>query len=295
MQKALLFSFKVSMAVFLHSTCFAIVNGQDVTKEDWKNKTVESVVVQISSKISNRTSGVTLNEERICTGSILTPKLVLTAAHCFSSNGTVKVFQGRSLNQGPFYQVEKILKMTGNQDVSDFKSKELRQADVAILVLKEPIQGGFKAVKLPSLSNLTSVTKELYVIGYGRDSLTLRNLENPYYSLRKGKTDQFEFLDQMIKIDPTNGRPSICEGDSGGPLLEVQDTGEIVLWGSAVSVGFSPKAAGLIAEDAQKKEIKTPEEIFRDNPKADLCQRPGAYLRTQAILPWIEKVKQLYP
>ncbi len=273
----------------------AIVNGKDVTSKDWKNKTVESVVVQVSIELEPREYQARYKESKICTGVILNQRLVMTAAHCMSKGSTVRVYQTRSVDQGESYPVERILKMTGSQEVSDFFDQKSRQADIAILVLREPLRGSFQNVVLPRTTQLHPSSQGLFVIGYGRSSLTRKNLNSPDYKLRKGVTDQFTVLDQVITVDPSNGRPGVCEGDSGGPLLESLQSGDFLLWGTAVSVGSSPGTAGLVSEEKQRQKVSTPQEIFKKNPKLDLCKRSSFYLKTQVILPWINKVIAMYP
>lgn len=159
-----------------------------------------------------------------CTGTLIAPRVVLTAKHCVRNGSqdaaaparNFRVFIGSS--QRSFTEqlsVSEVRAAPGSWDIQD-------ATDVATLILSSPAQGAEPAeVSFDSPFRLQATT--LTSVGFGQTpsgSTGTKMTQNTTMDFVQGN---FIFV-----------RPSICQGDSGGPLFG--EDGRV--WGVA-SFGYS--------------------------------------------------------
>jgi secreted trypsin-like serine protease len=211
----------------------------------------------------------------LCTGTVVAPRLVLTAGHCAENVETGVV------NEASGYRV-----VTGNVnwtasprevfDVTDvvpypgYESSGLLSdwGDAALLVLSSPTSA-------PAIPFVDAAEPELWragkagvIAGWGETSpeqvrltealrWTPTVLQSPEWC--SDNFSGFHPLGQLCAIDAPSDAAGACEGDSGGPLLVMRSAGEFAEVGITVQV-------------------------------ADECstRHPTVFTRTSMVAPWID-------
>ncbi len=168
-----------------------------------------------------------------CSGSLIAPTVVVTAAHCF-------IFLGQAQTAKVSFDSE----VTDSSiwiDASDFVLHpefcigcapgwpRVDTHDVAVVILSQAVNNkGFASLSAlgfaETMANHTSVT----FVGYGAVGISRGKSPNAFQvnSLRNYAPSVFianegVLTDEFIKLtmNPGNGKGGICFGDSGGPAL----------------------------------------------------------------------------
>ena len=193
-----------------------------------------------------------------CTGTLIAPTVVLTAAHCVQpgavyklaetgSDGKPQLADTRAVTIHPAFNLQA---MTAHRAT----------ADVALLQLQNPPQGKSPAALAPPLT-ITSAGTRLTVAGIG---VTIPGSGKSAGSVRvaslavTGKPGTL----QVRLVDPTTGgtREGIgaCTGDSGGPVIQDGPDGPrivgVISWSTGPNAG--PGCGGLTGV--------TPLTLYRD-------------------------------
>jgi len=210
-------------------------------------------MVAILDKNYNRDSAETFS---ICGGSLITPSVVLTGAHCvykYAPSG-IKIRAGewdtQSITERVPYQERDVAKIIRHEQ---FLNTTLFN-NVALLILSEPL---FKAdnvgtVCLPP-QNLKFNSKNCFTMGWGKDvfgkqgrrQVILKKIELPTVSfntcqqyLRDTRLGKFFELHKSFMCAGGESGKDACTGDGGSPLVcpDPENTGRyyqagIVSWG----------------------------------------------------------------
>lgn len=192
-----------------------------------------------------------------CSGTLLSPTVMLTAGHCVESEGrtndvtyvrfTEDPLQGRAAYRSTqawlkaeWHAVSRVIPHPEFDDFAAFPNT----FDVGLVVLKEPVYLNTygKLPELRLLERLSGQNKLFTAVGYGMQGL-IKPFESDLWARYAGTT-------RLLEVNSTfNGpghsakfsnNPGIgggtCFGDSGGPIFE--GTSNII--GAITSFGFTP-------------------------------------------------------
>jgi secreted trypsin-like serine protease len=152
-----------------------------------------------------------------CSGTLISPTVFLTAAHCDIDTSTVyvtfdSVYTSKSkLYSGTFYADPQF-----NQSQSD-------PHDIAVVVFDKPIQG-IEPAQLPTLGQFDDVSKDqqFTVVGYGGQEAVnqpggpvIGYLDTREYAVSTLNAVGPSYL--RLSQNPATGSGGACYGDSGGP------------------------------------------------------------------------------
>jgi hypothetical protein len=164
----------------------------------------------------------------LCTGTLVRPDVVLTAAHCIPSEGYFEVKYGvTSLGE-----VGKTYTVNATWVHPRYSKSKFGVNDIGLLKLREPILG---AVTLPLASQKTikfaEGSKDIRILGWGED----QNGEVATYLRSARLNNQSSFLSRLlgksfnkntwVAAGKYNSVEKVyaggCSGDSGGPLVGI--------------------------------------------------------------------------
>lgn len=166
-----------------------------------------------------------------CTGTLIAPTAVLTAAHCVDPDLTGGIVPGFSLALDtttgnpaitPGLQTFKHESFDINADITDGLAQFF---DVGVVILAQPITE-VAPVKMPRPDQAASITAgmDLAIVGYGRTS----NATNDTGVMYDAMTKLISFNPTEIQVGMGSPQPQNCNGDSGGPALAELDGRRVV-------------------------------------------------------------------
>jgi secreted trypsin-like serine protease len=158
-----------------------------------------------------------------CTGTLISPTVMLTAAHCNPGVATVKVtFESKVSNAGAMYLGRFIAHAGYNAAQND-------PHDIAVIVFDRPING-ITPARLPTLGLFDTLKKNgmlansrYTAVGFGGQERSFDGKGQPvilYEDQREFSVSTFDALNQAwlrLSQNLATGNSGTCYGDSGGP------------------------------------------------------------------------------
>lgn len=153
----------------------------------------------------------------LCTGTMVTPTVVLTAAHCLTDAVGGGIVIGDAGN---------VLVVRG---VQAFRHPGFRQVSASVFINDVALIRLEAAVNLPTLPILISSSPaagdKAQIFGYGQDTPAPANAA----LLRSGEVRISSLNADVITVDFNGDGSKVCHGDSGGPLLSSTAQGAAII------------------------------------------------------------------
>lgn len=214
LRSAALATFACLSSTTYSPSALAVVGGEYL---DSMNPIAQSTVGLVSYNEGDTTG-------EWCTGSIVAPHLILTAAHCLSPELNItKIIFSADLRD------EKALSVIASHRIPHPKftgnARNKRDGwDIGIVRFEEEIPTGFQPIKIPEkklYSKLVSYDSTYWLAGFGDHSYFDTSSE---FRLKSASLQFMQYDDKRNHIQffqRTSG--ALCSGDSGGPLIVFAD------------------------------------------------------------------------
>ncbi|MBN2359128.1 MAG: trypsin-like serine protease [Deltaproteobacteria bacterium] len=211
------------------------IGGVNSAKEAVINGTNSPTLFTISENKQNAIGALREYGQEFCTGTLIAPQVVVSAAHCVGAAVTHLDFAIGPDSASPSAVIP-IKKVLANPNYNNSSYNITARADVAVYILKNPATQYFSAIEpIPfndsALSDLRG--KQVQNVGYG--------VTSPYSSSNTRRYWTAETVAEVSSYDFTTyfeqNNSGTCNGDSGGPSLYQVD-GELrvvatVSWGDS--------------------------------------------------------------
>lgn len=197
----------IGILIFICSTlpAFAIIGGERVQEDN--------LVAQSTVGLSHG-----------CTGTLIAPDIVLTAAHCLLGRMDVEVFfgtrrRGSERIMADSFRIHPDYNPSASGGLTPQEPASEPIHDIAVIKLVSSAPSGFTPVPLSSGQDL-SMGDSLILAGYGQTNFLI-----PGFGRLYSVESIFNFYNQdafEVVFGPTPGR-SACRGDSGGPMFVLEN------------------------------------------------------------------------
>jgi hypothetical protein len=176
-----------------------------------------------------------------CTGVVIAPRVVLTAAHCVVSTDNMRVYY-RAPGGAP------ILREIAATAVHplfhpDAPAKRIVSIDLALVETRQPLDERFSPAPLDD-KGVVAVGEALKIFGYGvaeeGDGKTGGALRAAKLTVRAPQSSILLWAE-----DPDHGGAGACTGDSGGPIVSTKSGRVVAITAWSAGAGHGRRCGAL--------------------------------------------------
>ncbi len=173
--------------------------------------------------------------QAICTGSLLATDIIVTAAHCVTSDtgGTVtasniSIIFGKDIRASNRI----VVKATGVLKNTKYNPRASGndQNDIAIINFRGGLPSGYRPATMLSSKSSIATGSSAVLIGYGVNTMAGGGSGEGILREVTVQVADGKFAKTEILLDQRNQKGA-CHGDSGGPAFARASNGQLLLWG----------------------------------------------------------------
>lgn len=171
--------------------------------------------------------GVVVDQSTVCSGTLVAPRVMVTAGHCFPDGGSVLV----SFAQHPSNLAT--TGIAGSVRVDPLfcggcsgGTKGVESHDLAVVVLATAQPGPYASLPGPGLADSLPAHQPVTIVGYGAQGFDGGGKKAPVIDLHQRyhgdallATSGGKLADSFLKLSASGANATPCFGDSGGPVF----------------------------------------------------------------------------
>lgn len=182
-----------------------------------------------------------VDQAGFCTGVVVAPRAVLTAAHCVAAIKDTRIHYRDDAGRPVIVEIQAVAVHPGYR--ANALTKRVVSIDLALVEAQTPLDARFSPAKLDE-TGAAAVGQPLRIVGYGLG----REGEG-----RSGGVLRSAFLQVRAPLssillwaeDPNGAGAGACSGDSGGPILSGDDAKVLAITAWSAGTGGGKRCGAV--------------------------------------------------
>jgi secreted trypsin-like serine protease len=175
---------------------------------------------EAASRFLSRTVMVLGSRGSVCTGTVLTPSVVITAGHCVAGSREYAV----AYKDGGSPTLQAVRSVSLHPQ---FSRKASVSVDMALVRLETPLPSRFSPVAVDDADREHAVGQTKMIAGFG---LARDGDDASAGTLRQASVTVLpRYYPRFLRLGVQDGSLAICKGDSGGPVFTDGFTGPVLV------------------------------------------------------------------